>query len=79
VQVERIIAKRIALPIRSRRSSGNVQFVETRARKKAIRELVIVSLMKDDAELRMPFSDDEGFKRRPTDTVFQLTSDGDEA
>jgi type I restriction enzyme R subunit len=37
---------------------------------------VIVSLMKDDTELFKQFSDNDGFKRWLTDTIFKMTYDG---
>ncbi|MBA4016997.1 MAG: DEAD/DEAH box helicase [Pirellula sp.] len=40
---------------------------------------VIVSLMKDDTELFKQFSDNEGFKRWLTDTIFKMTYDGNAA
>ena len=36
---------------------------------------VMMSLMKDDAELFKQFTDNEGFKRWMTDTVFELAYD----
>ena len=40
---------------------------------------VIIELMKDDTELFRQFSDNEGFRRWITDTVFDLTFEGDAA
>lgn len=40
---------------------------------------VIIELMKDDTELFKQFSDNEGFRRWLTDTVFGLTYEGDAA
>ena len=40
---------------------------------------VIIELMKDDTELFKQFSDNEGFRRWLTDTVFGMTYDGDAA
>ena len=40
---------------------------------------VIVSLMKDDTELFKQFSDNDGFKRWLTDTIFKMTYDGNAA
>ncbi|HEX5445122.1 MAG TPA: type I restriction endonuclease subunit R, partial [Pirellulales bacterium] len=40
---------------------------------------VIVGLMKDDTELFRQFSDNEGFKRWLTDTIFNMTYDNDAA
>jgi type I restriction enzyme R subunit len=40
---------------------------------------VMTSVMKDDTELFKQFMDNDGFKRWMTDTVFDLTYDGEEA
>jgi type I restriction enzyme R subunit len=40
---------------------------------------VIIDMMKDHTELFKQFSDNDGFRRWVTDTVFGITHDGDAA